>query len=126
MKRFHPDRALLGALAGLCLVASAQDSVDKLPELSPEVRATVPAMNCPQPKIPERASMPVEDIDFFITKVNAYGMGVSAYIADRNTQAKKYRDLARAQADAGNAAVKEIGDYRASVIAFQEKHKHKK
>jgi hypothetical protein len=117
---------LMCLVAGLCLSASAEEASQDPPPLSPEVKATVPAMDCPQPKIPERASMPMEDVDYFIKKVNAYGDCVSTYVTQRQVDIKKYSDLARAHAEAGNDAVKVIGDYRAKVVAFQDAHAPKK
>ncbi|MEJ1964537.1 MAG: hypothetical protein WDO56_24495 [Gammaproteobacteria bacterium] len=119
--------SMVWIVACLCLSASAEEAPQEPPpELPAEVKAAVPPMDCAQPKIPERASMPVEDIDFFIKKVNAYGDCVSAYVTVRQVDIKKYSDLARAHAEAGNSAVKEIGDYRAKVVAFQEKHNPRK
>ncbi|MEJ0037919.1 MAG: hypothetical protein WDO68_17900 [Gammaproteobacteria bacterium] len=123
MKTRNP---LLWCAAAVCLSASAQEASQDPQPLPPEVKASVPAMDCPQPKIPERASMPVEDIDYFIKKVNAYGDCVSAYVTLRQVDIKKYSDLARAHAEAGNDAVKVIGDYRAKVVAFQDAHLPKK
>ncbi len=95
------------------------------PPLSPEVLATVPAMDCEQPKIPERASMPRDDIDYLYKRVNAYNDCISQYITARQAEVKRYGDLSRAQADAANAVVSDFNAYRERLKAFDEKHNKK-
>jgi hypothetical protein len=101
----------------------AGESPKEPPPVSVESPATVPQMACEQPKIPQRYSMPHEDVDYFIKRASAYVECVAKYISERQAQIRKYNDLARAQADAGNAAVKEVNDYRAKVKAFQKKQR---
>ena len=96
------------------------------PDLPKEALDTVPAMACEKPKIPQRASMPEDDIHYFLEKVRAYTACVSAYITERQTQMRKYNDLARAHAQTGNAVAQDVNLYQGQVKEFLDKHMPKK
>ena len=116
-----------GITASLVLFGVAAIAQEPAPEPLPaEVRANVAAMNCPQPPIPERFSLPREDIAFLYKRANDYADCVSAYVNARQEKMKQYNDLGRAEAEAANAAIAEINDYKARLKQFDEKHNTKK
>lgn len=112
-------------LLAMTTVCFAQAAAPAAPADAPAYSAAsaeVPADACTQPKLPERYSIPHDDIVYLEKQVNAYGACVKAYVEARQASAQKYSDLAKAEADAGNAAVKMINDYYAKVKSFEASH----
>jgi len=96
------------------------------PPLSPEVLATIPSASCDKPRIPERASMPDEDVRYFLDKVQVYTDCVTAFIQQRQVDMRHFNDLARAHAESGNDAARGINEYHVKVREFMDKHAPKK
>lgn len=87
-----------------------------------EANLQVPSVNCTEPKLPQRLSLPQEDLMYLEKQVNDYRACLKAYVDARRVDAQKYADRAKAEADAGNAAVKEVNDYTAKVKAYEASH----
>ena len=83
-------------------------------------------MSCPQPKLPERFSVSQEDMQYLMEQIRTYTDCVRQYVEARQEAANRYNALVKAEADAGNAAVKEINEYHAQVLAFRDKHNPEK
>jgi hypothetical protein len=89
------------------------------------LETSVPKMSCPQPKVPQRVSVAPEDVAYLEKQAQAYGDCVTKYVNDRQAQTQKYNDMAKAEAEAGNAAVIEINSFYAQVKDIEKKNKPK-
>ncbi|MEJ0028849.1 MAG: hypothetical protein WDN01_22710 [Rhizomicrobium sp.] len=107
------------ALAALCLLAAAPAFAQSASVAPP------PADPCVPPALPQRFSLPAEDIAYLHKQVNAYSVCVSQYIAARQTAGQDYANRARAEIDAGNAAAKDANAYIATVKDFESQHRDK-
>jgi hypothetical protein len=113
--------------AGLAVLLScgfaAADGATPPAAAAPE--ASVPTMACTQPKLPQRFSVAPEDVAYLEKQAQAYGDCVTKYVNERQAQTQKYNDMAKAEADAGNAAVIEINSFYAKVKDIEQKNKSK-
>jgi DNA-binding transcriptional regulator PaaX len=76
------------------------------------LETSVPKLNCPQPKLP--AKLLPEDVAGLTKQLSTYTACATQYVSARNAQAQRHNELAKEEATAGNAAVKEINDFYAS------------
>ena len=116
-----PDRAVASSSA-----PSDNTTPPAPPPLPAEALATVPPLTCDKPKISDRASMPDEDVRYFLDKVRAYTDCVTSFIEQRQADMRHYNDLARAHAESGNEAARGINEYHVKVREFMERHSPKK
>lgn len=115
----HTIARAFSVIAALCVSGGVMAEDAAAPA---QTASSVPTMNCPQPKLPERVSIPQEDIQYLMEQIRTYTDCVRKYVEARQEAANRYNALVKAEADAGNAAVKEINEYHAQVLAFRDKH----
>ena len=104
-------------------LAAAEEA--KPPAVRAAVEAGAPKLECSRPQLPEKLPTAVEDSNSLVKQVNTYAACVTRYVNERRAQAQKYGDLARQEADAGNAATKDINDFFASAKQLLQKGKEK-
>ncbi|MEI9995039.1 MAG: hypothetical protein WDM91_10625 [Rhizomicrobium sp.] len=105
------------AVAGFLAVA---------PAFAQTAPSAVPLANpCVQPALPQRFSLPPEDIAYLHKQVNAYGECIAKYVSARQSAGQDYAGRARAEIDAGNAAATEANAYIAKVRDFESRHRDK-
>lgn len=100
MKSFAPIVVLW-----LPLLAIAQT-----PDSSGVSSESVPLPACTQPVLPPRIQPRSEDLDRFGRELFGYRKCVEAYVKDRSDDMRRENALARANADAANAAVQRLND----------------
>jgi hypothetical protein len=99
----------------------------KLPPVRPTatVQADVPKLECSRPQLPEKLPTAAEDSNSLAKQVNTYAACVTRYVNERRAQAQKHSDLAQQEADAGNAATKDINEFFASAKQLLQKGNEK-
>ncbi len=85
--------------------------------------ASVPPMDCRKPKVPERFSVARDDLAYLEKQAGAYGDCVRRYVDERNRQIQQLEAMAKAEAEAGNAATIEVNDLFAKVKALEDRNK---
>jgi hypothetical protein len=126
--RINVKKAIVALTFSFATMAAAQTAADGGKNTvgdAATLEATVPKMDCVQPKIPQRFSVAPDDVRHFEKQVEAYRDCVNKFVEQRQAQAQKADAIAKAEADSGNAAVKEINDYFAQVKLFEAKNKPK-
>jgi hypothetical protein len=89
------------------------------------LQADVPKLECSRPQLPEKLPTAAEDSNSLAKRVNTYAACVTRYVNERRAQAQKHNDLAKQEADAGNAATKDINEFFASAKQLLQKSKEK-
>src|SRR5437016_13132777 len=111
----------VGIAAAPGAMSSAEES--RTPA-TPVLEVSVPKLDCPRPKLPERIAS-ADEAASLTRQVNAYTACATRYVSERRAQAQKHGDVAKQEADAGNTAVKEINDFFASAKQLAQKDKEK-
>jgi hypothetical protein len=115
--------------AGMAIMSAALVAAEEAK--TPPVRAAVtaeagvPKLDCSRPQLPEKLPTAAEDAGSLAKQVNAYAACVTRYVNERRAQAQKYGDLAKQEADAGNAGAKDINEFFASAKQLLQKGKEK-
>lgn len=86
------------------------------------MEASVPKLDCLRPTLPEHL-VTADDVATFTKQVNGYAACATRYVSERRAQAQKYGELAKQEAEASNAAVKEINDFFATAKQMTQKGK---
>jgi hypothetical protein len=123
-------RMLLMVLsAGMTIMSAGLAAAEevKLPPVRPAatVQADVPKLECSRPQLPEKLPTAAEDSNSLARQVNSYAACVTRYVNERRAQAQRHSDLAKQEADAGNAATKDINEFFASAKQLLQKSKEK-
>jgi hypothetical protein len=118
---------VLSAVVAIMPVGLAAAEEAKTPPVRAAVTAEagVPKLDCSRPQLPEKLPTAAEDSNSLVKQVNAYAACVTRYVNERRAQAQKYGDLAKQEADAGNAGAKDINDFFASAKQLLQKGKEK-
>jgi len=87
--------------------------------------AGVPKLDCARPRLPAKFPTAAEESGNLAKQVNAYAACVTRYVNERRAQAQKHGDLARQEADAGNAAAKDVNEFFASAKQLVQNGKEK-
>ena len=115
--------------AGMALISAGLAAAEeaKLPPVraAASVPADVPKLECARPQLPEKLPTAAEDSNSLARQVNSYAACVTRYVNERRAQAQQYGDLAKQEADAGNAATKDINEFFASAKLLLQKGKEK-
>jgi hypothetical protein len=112
---------LSGAMAALSVAMAAAEET-RTPMQASLVETSVPKLDCSRPKLPEHLAT-ADDVAGLTKQVNAYAACATRYVNERRAQAQKYGDLAKEEAEASNAAVKEINDFFATARQMAQKGK---
>ncbi len=104
-----PLLVLLSAVAGV-------PAADAVP-------TPVPPPACEKPHVPERLSVAAEDVAYLIKKTRAYGACISAWIDERNRHIQQLQAQVTAEANAANAAIRDLDDLNARVKAVRDQNK---
>ncbi len=100
-------------------VAAADSPPDTVPEQN------IPSVECVSPRIPARAFVAEDDVNYLKKQANAYAACMQKYIDERQAQIRVYGQRQQAEAEAANAAIKALNDYFARVKAFASQHEPK-
>jgi hypothetical protein len=115
--------------AGLAIMpigkAAAEEAKTPLVRAAATAEASVPKLDCSRPQLPEKLPTAAEDAGNLGKQVSAYAACVTRYVNERRAQVQKHSDLAKEEADAGNAAAKEINEFFASAKQLVQKGKEK-
>jgi hypothetical protein len=87
--------------------------------------ASVPKLDCARPQLPEKLPTAAEEAGNLTSQVNAYAACATRYVNERRAQVQKHSDLAKEEADAGNAAAKDVNEFFASAKQLVQKGKEK-
>jgi hypothetical protein len=87
--------------------------------------AGVPKFSCARPQLPQQLPTTAEDSGSLTTQVNAFAACATQYVNERRKQAQLHGDLAKEEAESGNAAVKAINDFFVSAKQLAQKGKEK-
>jgi hypothetical protein len=87
--------------------------------------ASVPKLECARPQLPEKLPTAAEQAGSLTRQVNTYAACATRYVNERRAQAQRHGDLAREEADAGNAAAKDVNEFFASAKQLVQKGKEK-
>ncbi len=85
--------------------------------------ASVPPLDCRKPNVPERFSVARDDLAYLEKQAGAYGDCVRRYVDERKRQIRGLEAMAKAEAEAGNAATIEVNDLFAKVRTLEDKNK---
>ena len=123
-------RLLLSVLsAGMAIMwtgpAAAEEAKPPAVRAAAAVEAGAPKLECSRPQLPDKLPTAAEDSNSLVKQVNTYAACVTRYVNERRAQAQKYGDLAKQEADAGNAATKDINEFFASAKQLLQKGKEK-
>jgi hypothetical protein len=105
--------------------AAAEEAKAPPARAAATAEAGVPKLDCARPQLPEKLPTAAEDSNSLVKQVNAYAACVTRYVNERRAQAQKYGDLAKQQAEAGNAGAKDINDFFATAKQLLQKGKEK-
>jgi hypothetical protein len=115
--------------AGMALMSDGLADAEevKLPPVraAATLQADVPKLECSRPQLPEKLPTAAEDSNSLARQVNSYAACVTRYVNERRAQAQQHSDLAKQEADAGNAATKDINEFFASAKLLLQKGKEK-
>jgi hypothetical protein len=87
--------------------------------------ASVPKLDCARPQLPEKLPTAAEEAGNLTRQVNTYAACATRYVNERRAQAQRHGDLAREEADAGNAAAKDVNEFFVSAKQLVQKGKEK-
>jgi hypothetical protein len=99
--------------------AAADQPTIPLPAAIPD--ATVPALSCVQPDLPDLSKVTAKELKSIEAQIKSYGDCMQQYIDDRHAKSSLYVSLQKAEVDAGNAAVKAFNAFFAQVRELQNK-----
>ena len=85
----------------------------------------VPKLDCSRPPLPAMLPTASEESSNLARQVNAYAACMTRYVNERRAQAQKHGDLAKQEADAGNAAARDVNEFFASAKQLVQKGKEK-
>jgi hypothetical protein len=108
-------------LAVAVLLAHAALAADPVPAAAPAAAEAIPASNCLRPQLQLDAAGKIKDPKAMQAQVNAYQNCIDAYVAQRKQVVDQHEAAAKANRDAGNAAVKEFNDFAEELSAAQKK-----
>jgi hypothetical protein len=83
----------------------------------------VPKLDCSRPQLPAKLPTTSEESGNLAKQVNAYATCMTRYVNERRAQAQKHGDLAKQEADAGNAAARDVNEFFASAKQLVQKGK---
>jgi hypothetical protein len=116
-------------IAGVALMSAGLTAAEEAKPPAVRAAATfqagVPKLECSRPQLPEKLPTAAEDSNSLAKEVNTYAACVTRYVNERRAQAQKHSDLAKQEADAGNAATKDINEFFASAKQLLQKGKEK-
>jgi hypothetical protein len=116
---------LLSAGVATLSVATAAAEEAKTPATAaPVLEASVTKLDCSRPKLPERLATD-DDVASLAKQINTYTACATRYLKELRTQAQRHGDLAREEAEASNAAVKEVNDLYATAKQLAQKYKER-
>jgi hypothetical protein len=128
-RRFAMRMLLIALSAGLAIMpaglANAEEAKTQPVRAAATAEAGVPKLDCSRPQLPEKLPIAAEDSNGLVKQVNAYAACVTRYVNERRAQAQKYGDLAKQEAEAGNAGAKDINEFFASAKQLLQKGKEK-
>jgi hypothetical protein len=104
-------------------MATAGEAKEPAARAAPE--AGVPKLDCSRPQLPAKLPTTSEESGPLAKQVNAYAACVRRYVDERRAQAQRHGDIAREEADAGNAAAKEVNEFFASAKQLVQKGNEK-
>jgi hypothetical protein len=106
-------------------MAAAEESKTPPVRAAATAEASVPKLDCSRPQLPQKLPTATEEAVSLTKQVNAYAGCVTRYVNERRAQAQKHGDLAKEEADAGNAAAKDVNEFFASAKQLVQKGKEK-
>jgi hypothetical protein len=118
---------VLSAAMPIMLSKTAAAEEAKAPPIraAATAEASVPKLDCARPQLPEKLPTAAEEAGNLTRQVNAYAACATRYVNERRAQVQKHSDLAKEEADTGNAAAKEINEFFASAKQLVQKGKEK-
>jgi hypothetical protein len=128
-KRFAMRVLLIVLSAAMAIMpgalAAAEEAKTPPIQAAATAEAGVPKLDCTRPQLPQLLPKTTEDSSNLVKQVNAYAACVTRFVNERRAQAQKHSDLAKEEADAGNAAAKDVNDFFASAKQLVQKGKEK-
>jgi len=104
----------------LCTGAAAADQPS--PAIPPSIPdTTTPPFACVQPVLPAMSKTAATQLKAEDAQIKAYAECGQKYVDERHTKALMYVQLQKAEADAGNDAIKSVNAYFANLRELQEK-----
>jgi hypothetical protein len=118
---------VLGAAMAIMPVGMAAAEEAKTPpvQAAATAEAGVPKLDCARPQLPAQLPTAADESGNLVKQVNAYAACVTRFVNERRAQAQKHGDLAKQEADAGNAAAKDVNEFFASAKQLVQKGKEK-
>jgi len=108
--------------AGLAAAEEAKTPPVRAPAIA---ESGVPKLDCARPQLPTKFPTASEESSHLAKQVNAYAACVTRYVNERRAQAQKHGDLAKEEADAGNAAARDVNEFFASAKQLVQNGKEK-
>jgi hypothetical protein len=124
MSQENPVARLRMAMIALVAMGAAVAHDAAAPEATsnPQVPPVAP-MDCKAPRIPQRASVAPEDLQFLDRQTDIYAKCASQYIEEHKARMRQYSAMAQAEADAANNTIKEVNDFYAHVKVLKDRSK---
>jgi hypothetical protein len=108
-------------LIAAAMLTPAAFAADTAPATTPPATETIPTMSCSKPQLQLDPAGKLKNPKELQTQVNTYQSCIDSYIAERKQAVNLHEAAAKANRDAGNAAVKEFNDFAAEISAAQQK-----
>jgi hypothetical protein len=128
-KRFAMRMLLIVLSAAVAIMsvglAAAEEARTPPVRAAAAAEASVPKLDCSRPQLPQQLPTAAEEAGNLTKQVNSYAACATRYVNERRAQAQRHGDLAKEEADAGNAAAKEINEFFASAKQLVQKGKEK-
>jgi hypothetical protein len=115
--------------AGIAIMPAGLAAAEE-PKMPP-VRApamaetSVPKLDCARPQLPATLPTATEESNNLLKQVNTYAACATRFVNERRAQAQKLSDLARQEAEAGNAVTNDVNEFFASAKQLVQKGKEK-
>jgi hypothetical protein len=104
----------------LCTAASAADQPPPaIPASIPDT--TTPTFACVQPELPAISKTAAQQLKAKDAQIKAYQECARQFVDERHAKALMYVALQKAEADAGNEAIKSVNAYFTSLRELQDK-----
>jgi hypothetical protein len=128
-KRFAMRMLLMVLSAAMAIMpvrmAAAEEAKTPPVRAAIAAEASVPKLDCARPQLPQQLPTAAEEAGNLTRQVNAYAACATRYVNERRAQAQRHGDLAKEEADAGNAAAKDVNEFFASAKQLVQKGKEK-
>jgi hypothetical protein len=117
--------ALCAVMAVLPVTLAVAEETKAPVQAAAPIETSVPKLDCSRPQLPQQLPTVAAEAGSLTKQVGAYAACVTRYVNERRAQAQKHGDLAKEEADAGNAAAKDINEFFASAKQLLQKGKEK-